>query len=595
MIDVFKKNVSKYLKEEQRLLSLHKRISTIRVVTFIIALILAIYFADVPSASAFGLVIIMFLISFIILVKRHNRVKYKRDHATFLKQINEDEIIRLEGNLSTFDSGEDFESDEHSYANDLDVFGRNSLFQLLNRCATITGRKLLADWLLEPADKKCIEKRQEAVQELKERFEFCQNFQAEGQHFQVEKSSFEPLVNWLEEPISVRTNKWLVIAGYVFPIVSILLLIGVAWFNVPVGYLLTVILANGLLLKQVFKYSLEITEQTSKGVSTLSAIAQLIKEVEIAQFSSQLLSEIKSDFSKKELQVSERIRQLAQILDFLNSRANMLYVGFNTLFLLDIHLISRAEKWKSDNQKDVKIWFDRISEFEVLASFARFAHANPDFIMPKISMEDFKFKTTNMSHPLIKPNERVGNDFEAGNKGGVMIITGSNMSGKSTFLRTIGVNIVLALAGAPVCAENMHLSRILVFTSMRTQDNLEEHISSFYAELKRIKQLLDLVEHSEIPVLFMLDEILKGTNSHDRHKGGVAIVNQLHKTNSFGFVSTHDIELGQQAIELDYCTNYSFNSDINGDKILFNYKIAKGVCQSFNASALMKNIGIEIE
>jgi DNA mismatch repair ATPase MutS len=176
-----------------------------------------------------------------------------------------------------------------------------------------------------------------------------------------------------------------------------------------------------------------------------------------------------------------------------------------------------------------------------------------------------------------------------------MIITGSNMSGKSTFLRTIGVNIVLALAGAPVSAAKMSLSRMLIFTSMRTQDNLEEHTSSFYAELKRIKQLLKLVDESNLPVLYMLDEILKGTNSHDRHKGAVAIVKQLHNTDSFGFVSTHDIELGEQAVKLDYCDNYSFDSQVVDHEILFDYKIAKGVCRSFNASALMKNIGIEIE
>ncbi len=593
--DFFENNISKYEEESNRLSRLFNQISTIRIVVFIIALILAVYTADIPSAKALGLVILVFMISFVVLVKWHNRVRYVRNHARFLKQINEGELARLKGDLSSFDSGEDFKSAQHYYSGDLDVFGRNSLFQLLNRATTVTGRKMLADWLLEPATKGAIVKRQEAVNELKEQTDFCQNFQAVGLHFEDEKVQFQPLISWLEEPVKIRSSKWLMFASYILPIMSLGLLAGVVWASIPFGYLLIVILVNGVLLKSVFKYSLKITEQTSKGVSTLTTIAQLIREVENKQFSSLLLSEIKNDFSKSEVVVSQRIDRLVKVLDYLNARANMLYVGFNILLLLDIHLISQAEKWKLQNQSEVKNWFDRISEFEVLASFGRFAHANPDFITPDISEEEYKFKTKDMSHPLIKPSERISNDFLAEGKGKVMIVTGSNMSGKSTFLRTIGVNIVLALAGAPVCAKEMSLSRMLIFTSMRTQDNLEEHISSFYAELTRIKQLLDLLDTSNLPILFMLDEILKGTNSHDRHKGAVAILKQLHKTNSFGFISTHDLELGEQSKALDYCENYSFNSEIVGNEILFDYKIDNRLCHSFNASALMKNIGIEIE
>lgn len=594
-MDFFVNNISKYQKEDKRLSKLFNQISTIRIVTFISFLMLAIYVADIPNAKALAGVIIALLVSFIVLVKWHNRVKYARNHARFLKQINEDEVKRIEGDLSTFDSGEEFKSDEHYYANDLDVFGRNSLFQLLNRCATITGRNMLANWLLKPASKESITTRQQATIELRETPDFCQNFQAVGQHFEDKKVKFEPLIEWLEEPIVVRSNKWLVGASYVFPIISIALSIGIIWFGVPIGTLPLVLIINGVLLKRVFQYSQKITDQTSQGVSTLSAIAQLIKEVEKTQFSSALLEEIKKNFSKDGTLASKRIESLAGILDFLNSRGNMFYMTFNFLLLLDIHLISRAEKWKSTNREDIKAWFHGISQFEVLASFARFSYANPSFTIPEIIEEDYKFNATNMSHPLIKSNERVGNNFEAENMGTVIIITGSNMSGKSTFLRTVGVNIVLALAGAPVCAEKISLSRMLVFTGMRTQDNLEEHISSFYAELKRIKQLLTLVEENQAPVLFMLDEILKGTNSHDRHKGAVAIVKQLHKTNSFGFISTHDIELGKKGEDFDYCKNYSFSSDVIENEIIFDYKMKKGVCQSFNASALMKNIGIEIE
>jgi len=593
--EFFENNVTKFQQEDSRLSGLFNRISTIRIGAFVIALILAVYFADVPNAKALGLVVLIFLISFVILVKWHNRVKYKRNHVRFLKQINEEEIARLKGDLSAFDGGEEFNSGDHPYAGDLDIFGRSSLFQLLNRTTTTIGRTKLAGWLLEPAANETILKRQAAISELKNEQEFCQNFQAKGLHFQDKKVKFEPLVEWLNDPIVIRSNKWLMMVSYVLPLVSLILLIGISLFDIPFGYLLIVVVINGIILKSVFKYAMKITEQTSQGVSTLAGIAQLTKEVEQATFSSPLLVAIKSDFSKHGVPVSKRVEALVKILDFLNARANMLYMGFNVLFLLDIHLISQAEKWKINNQHDVKSWFDRISEFEVLCSLSRYFYANTEYTMPNILEEPYKFSTTAMSHPLIRSGERVANDFEAEHKGSVMIVTGSNMSGKSTFLRTVGVNIVLALTGAPVCAESMSLSRMLVFTSMRTQDNLEEHISSFYAELKRIKQLLNLLEKDELPVLFMLDEILKGTNSLDRHKGALAILKQLHKTNSFGFISTHDLDLGEEAKKLQYCENYSFNSEIVKDKILFDYKIDKRICHSFNASALMKNIGIEMD
>jgi hypothetical protein len=593
--EFFDNNVSKFQAEDDRLSGLFNRISTIRIATFVVALIMAVYFADVPNATALGLVVLIFLISFVVLVKWHNRVKYERNHARFLRQINEQELARLRGDLSSFDGGEEFNTIDHPYSGDLDVFGRNSLFQLLNRTTTIIGRKRLADWLLEPAASEAILRRQAAISELKDEQGFCQNFQAKGLHFQDKKVKFEPLIAWLKEPIVIRSNKWLMSASYVLPLMSLVLLIGISLFDVPFGYLLLVVLVNGVLLKRVFPYSMKITDQTSHGVSTLASISQLTKEVEQASFTAPLLVEIKNDFSKDGVVVSKRVNGLVKILDFLNARANMMYMGVNVLFLLDIHLISQAEKWKVNNQNDVKNWFDRISEFEVLCSLSGYYFANADYTMPTIVEQPYKFSTSGMAHPLIKSVERIANDFEAEHKGSVMIVTGSNMSGKSTFLRTVGVNIVLALAGAPVCAESMSLSRMLVFTSMRTQDNLEEHISSFYAELKRIKQLLDLLEENELPTLFMLDEILKGTNSLDRHKGALAILKQLHKTNAFGFISTHDLELGQEAKKLQYCENYSFNSEIVADKILFDYKIDKRICHSFNASALMKNIGIEID
>ena len=290
-MEFFKNNISKYQQEDDRLSKLFNQISTIRIITFVSFLILAIYIADIPRATALAIVILLFLISFVALVKWHNKVKYARNHARFLKQINEEEIKRMEGDLSSFDDGIAFITEDHYYASDLDIFGTNSLFQLLNRCTTITGKTVLANWLLYPATKDTIEIRQQAILELKKAPEFCQNLQAIGRHYDNDKVNIIPLINWLKEPNTVRANRTMIVASYVLPITSMTLLIGIGWFGVPLSYSLILLIVNGFFLKRVFRYALELTKQTSEGVSTLSAITALIKQVEQSQYVSELLSQ----------------------------------------------------------------------------------------------------------------------------------------------------------------------------------------------------------------------------------------------------------------------------------------------------------------
>ena len=306
-----------------------------------------------------------------------------------------------------------------------------------------------------------------------------------------------------------------------------------------------------------------------------------------------MLAELRKNFIHDNVKASSSLKELQLVLDGLNNRANMLYWVFNLVFLLDLYWLIKAEKWKEKTKADISQWFDSIGKIECLNSLAGFHFANPDFTFPKISSEPFTIEGTQVGHPLIKREKRVSNSFDFSGKGGICLITGSNMSGKSTFLRTVGVNAVLALMGAPVCAASLSISHLQVFTSMRTQDDLEESVSSFYAELKRLKQLLGSIDN-ETPILFMIDEVLKGTNSEDRHKGAIALIRQLNKAYAFGFVSTHDIELGKITNELQGIKNYSFNSIIKGDEIIFDYTLTKGICKSFNATKLMQKMGIEI-
>ncbi|GAB3827549.1 hypothetical protein GCM10028895_39940 [Pontibacter rugosus] len=267
----------------------------------------------------------------------------------------------------------------------------------------------------------------------------------------------------------------------------------------------------------------------------------------------------------------------------------------NTILMWDFVWMYRLERWKAQHLEKLEHTLEVLAELEALASMAAFQHAHPHYAVPQLSEQPFLYKASALAHPLIFSVSPVANDFYMQGTGHAIVITGSNMSGKTTFLRTVGINMVLSLMGAPACATSMELAPAQVYTAMRTSDNLAENTSSFYAELKRLRVLLEMTEVGQ-PVFYLLDEILKGTNSRDRHLGAMSLIRQLHKRNAAGLISTHDLELGAMEQELNGSVeNYSFNSDIIGDEIRFDYKLTPGICRSFNASKLMQLMGIAIE
>lgn len=582
-----------FASEAEILAAKYNRLSVVRITTFVLALIAMVYFANAGNGKMIGILALVFPIIFGGLVTWHNRLKYARNQAQFLVQINEEELVRLAGKLSSFPGGDNYQSGEHEYSSDLDVFGRNSLYQLLNRVTTVPGKDMLSKWLLEVPSTIDIEERQIAVQELSNDTNWRQQWQASGMHFEEEESHISHLKDWLKSTDQIVPG-WVAYTRYILPVITVAVLVGTVFFSIQLGWLLILLIVNGIVLRKVFKKASEVTSRTNEGLNTLKAFEVMIATIEKSDFNTPLLDRLKSKFQLNG-SASLQIAKLKRILHLLNSRSNLLYVLLNFVLLLDVHALVRASKWKTRNAQAVDDWFESMGQLEALSSMAGFAFANPDYTMPIISSKDYYFKTEGLGHPLIHISERVNNDFSIENRGAITVITGSNMSGKSTFLRTLGVNIVLAMMGAPVCATQMEVSRLQIFTGMRTQDNLEAHISSFYAELKRIKQLLDLIQSSDIPVLFMLDEILKGTNSVDRHTGAVALIHQLHKYNGLGLISTHDLDLGKMADNLNFTDNYSFNSTIINNEISFDYKLSHGVCNSFNASKLMKKMGIEID
>jgi len=592
LVKEFEKRIHRFSKEYDALDSKHKSLSILRITIFVVLTSLIVYAASDKNGLLLAVLAILFVVAFGIIIQIHNRVKFERKTASFLKKLNEEEAKRAEGDLSKVYQGNEYGNQQHFYSTDLDVFGSNSLFQLVVRSRLKQTRDLGAKWLLNHADKRDIIERQEAIQELKEDLEWRQEFTALGMHTEMidpkNRTNPDDLIEWLsKENKSLNKPYWKILT----PLMSLVsvTVIGLIWFtDISYQIIYIPILVNLLLLKVSFKPLMTFTKTFDKAVDFLKSYEKLIIKTENRSFISPKLVALQEIFKSEEYQASTAIGALGKILHRLMNRGNLMYAAVNAFFLLDMALLLNAEKWKAKYGSKVKLWFDAVHEIDLLVDMSSMVYGNPDFIFPEITDSKHQLNAIDMGHPLIHTSDRIKNSFELNGVGSLGLITGSNMSGKSTFLRTVGVNLVMAQAGLPVCASKFSMSATRVFTSMRTQDNLAEHISSFYAELSRIKLLLDSI--GEVPVFFLLDEILKGTNSEDRHKGSIALIDQLSEKNGTGLISTHDLTLSN--VKNEKVRNYSFNSEIVKDEIIFDYKLTDGACKSFNASKLMENMGI---
>ena len=593
IIEVFEGRRNAFTEKSNALKKEHISLSWARIIAFILAVVLVVLFANSKTFEGIIAVAVLFPLIFFTLLKKHVAVKNEKSFQEELAKINEEEILRKNGDLSSFDHGTEFIEPTHPYHIDLDVFGKNSVFQLVNRTSTSSGKKKLAKWLSKPERKEEILKRQDAIKELGVKVDWRQHFEAYGRTYSGDESGIKQLIEWLGEPNRILKNRFYTIAIIIFPLATLTSILLWSFGLAPLSYLSLIILINIGILGSVLKHAKDIYSKTVKSNQALTAFENQIRLIEEESFASGKMTQLKSHFLQTDFKASDSIKSLQFVLDGLHNRANLLYWPFNLGVLMDVFWLLKAEKWKDNSKGNIAHWFDSIGEVECLISFSGYHFANPEFQFPDISETTFEIEGIDVGHPLIKYEKRVSNTFNFSGKGGICLITGSNMSGKSTFLRTVGVNAVLALLGAPVCAKSLKISHLQVFTSMRTQDDLEESVSSFYAELKRLKQLLGSI-NSETPVLFMIDEVLKGTNSEDRHKGAIALIRQLNRAYAYGFVSTHDIELGKITNELTGVKNYSFNSVIKGDEIIFDYTLTEGICKSFNATKLMQLMGIEI-
>ena len=511
-----------------------------------------------------------------------------------LTLINQNEVAAISGNFSAFDDGNSYTDIRHDFSFDIDLFGSASLFQYLNRTVTGYGRDILASWLSDSFSlSKELVPRQEAIKELASKDKWRHEFIATGMKIPLEKGEISGLLRWIEErPLTVSSSlkKLLIFVLPASACASLLLMIAAI---LPYQIFVLIFLINLFFIAAGLKKINEIHNALTKKYNFLTSIKGLLLTFENEIFVSPVLNNIKSNTSGERSSASDSIRELGRLIRSFDSRSNML-VGFvlNGLFLWDYQSVYRLEKWKSKYHTLFPLWLDMVGQVDAYISLGNYAYNNPDFSFPIKSDNLIVFSAKKLGHQLIDENKRVCNDFILGKKGTVCIISGANMAGKSTFLRTVAVNYILAMAGAPVCASEMSFIPQRLFTSMRTLDSLSENESYFYAELKRLGMLKHRIEEGD-PVFFILDEILKGTNSADKSTGSKLFLQRIIQNEGTGLIATHDTSLGN--LESDYpgtIVNKCFEIEIDGENIRFDYKLQDGITQKMNAVFLMKQMGI---
>jgi len=593
--EVFGENVTTHAAREAYFAGRHRVVAWVRVAAFAVAGVGVYYFLSAEMlvqalAVLFGLYLV-----FLILVRWHDKVGYQREQHRLLAQLNRDELARLDGKLGQFDAGLRYLDTTHPYAADLDVFGPHSLYQLLNRATSRLGHNWLAGWLLAPAPAAEVVGRQEAVAELAPDAAWQQEWQARARHFPKQEADPRTFTAWLRQPNFFAGKGWLKPVLVLLPVLAVGSVVG--WL---LGYWsqwipLAVIGLISLLNARFRPARDEYYQHSAAARDALRATRDQLPLFEQRTWQAPRLRALHAILHAGGAAASVQIGQLARIAGLFSARQTPFGNLFmNSLFAWDLQCMWQLENWKTQAATNLDAVLEAGAELEALVSLAGFAFANPTYTTPTLSPAELECTATGLGHPLIFTRQRITNDFNTVGVGHTAVITGSNMSGKSTFLRTVGLNLVLAQAGAVVCADSLRLSTAQVYTAMRTQDNLAESTSSFYAELKRLRLLLELTSTGQ-PVFYLLDEILRGTNSLDRHRGAHALIHQLHQRRASGLISTHDLELAALADELPGAVqNFSFNSTIEGDEIRFDYHLTPGVCRAFNASKLMQLMGIAV-
>lgn len=567
-----------------------RKLALLRLLTFTGSVFSLVFFPKISPLLAWGVAILLlglFLYGIKIFIKKE---KEKKFYARLIK-INQDERLALDEVYGQFDSGTEFIDPDHPYSFDLDLFGNGSLFQYINRTTTAAGRRKLAGYLNQPIpDIETIEQRQKALVELAENTRWRQYFSAKGPGDQEQQLRF---MEEMGKQVSLKNPFFVKLILIVSPVISMSLLLLWIFSVMPWVVFILAIFGNIIILyihrKKIDSFYRLFGNQTK----ILESYLDLFRLTEQKEFRSELLKNKQEYLFYEGKNTSALIADLKRIMSRFEYRSNILFVPVGEfIFLWDLICIYQLDQWQQKYKDQVIKWFEAIYELDALSSLANLNHNHPEWALPFFERKQFCFSANDLAHPLIKPAKRIGNDFRMNGEGKIVIITGANMAGKSTFLRTIGVNLILAMNGCRVCATWLTVKPVNLFTNMRTTDNLRKEESYFFAELLRLQQILTLLRKG-IPLFILIDEMLKGTNSTDKLTGSKALVEQLIRLQGNGVIATHDLSLTDLAnVFPENIINKCFDVQLSEEKLIFDYKLHDGITHTMNASFLMKKMGI---
>ncbi len=599
--ETYQLRINRFQAERKKLEAESNRIVAGRMVLVVLTVVL-VYLAIKLKSPLLLTGPIILLAGFLYLVKRGVIIRRKINSNQILIEINLDEIKALQGDFSAFNPGSHFIDYQHEYSFDLDIFGDHSIYRLVNRAATPLGMEKLADRLLHPGtDAKQIRLRQEAVKELTAQLSWRQDFLATAREPDWEQVHNRNVRSWLDAPNRFSKSRFYTIAIWINSIITLslsllfvlpLFLNDFLPFSCPPAVFLYFLVPISLIISRTRLINRE-QQKLEHLLDLFRKYAGLLQLIEKEEFDSPYLKDLKKSLEHGELLSSQIMKKLTEILWGLEVRGNLIVSFFlNSFFLWDILLMVRLERWRKNYREAFGQWISAIAEFEILNSLATLSFNRADLTWPEIRDGEFSMEIVNGGHPLINPAKRIDNSLSFDENGKIYLITGANMAGKSTLLRMVGVNMILAMAGGPVCAARFAMVPVSVHTSVRTNDSLGDDESYFYAELKKLSRIISRFEQGE-KLFVIIDEMLKGTNSRDKHTGSAAFIHRLTDLGASGLVATHDVELGE--LEKEYpgrLVNRCFEVITEGDHLIFDYLLYPGISKNLNATFLMKQMGI---
>jgi hypothetical protein len=582
---------SEKLKEASLLLETNKKrrvvIALLRLAAFA-AVLLCLYFSfDNPPLYPL-LLMGLFIIIFIWLIRVSADLTEKGRYLEKLVFVNKNELGVLDNQYSQFDNGVRYNTAE-GYCSDLDIFGHASLFHLLNRTTTPQGSEQLAGILIRPfLDPSQIIQMQEATRQLSTQPSVLQTIVVRGLMHDEKDDRRDDITKWLQMPSLVSGTKWIGPVRFVMPVLNIAALLYYLSTDNYLPLVVTVFI-SWVIISRFSKYISDQHMLVSKKQAVLEQYASILKAFHsVDPGKSGLLASLLGTAR----QADTAILKLSKLSSLFDQRLNMVVnIFLNSFLLYDIQCVIALERWKQRHHTDYALWIQAMGKIETISSLAVFAYNRPNYCYPLLN-ERVSLQTTALGHPLIAESEMVTNDLSIRQNEKVLVITGSNMSGKTTFLRSVGVNLLLAQCGAPVCASSFVFSPMQILTSIRITDSLQEHTSYFMAELKRLQSIIHQMENG-VKSLVLIDEILRGTNSDDKTNGSANFIIRLLSYNCVALFATHDLALSH--LEDQYqeeVSNYCFESIIQDGELIFDYKLKNGVAKNKNASFLMQKMGI---